>query len=106
MITAAELATWSRGQVPADAAAVQTVDAVNAYIATLPVSRRIVPGEDGAPAVPASVKLGALLLANRTHRRRHSPNGIEAMTGESVAYVARYDPEISRYLELDRPRVG
>lgn len=106
VITAQLLADWSRGQVTADDAAERTVAAVNAYIGTLPVSRRITTDEGGQLVVPDHVTLGALLLANRTHRRRHSPNGIEAITGESVAYVARYDPEIARYLELDRPRVG
>lgn len=105
IITRAELVAWSKGQVPADDSAQLTVDAVNAYVSALPVVARLDSSDDGQ-AVPESVKFGALLLANRAHRRRMSPNGIESMSGESVAYVARYDPDIARFLELDRPSVG
>lgn len=104
-VTAEQLGAWSAGQVAVDDEAQLVVEAVNSYVSTLPVADRV-SVVDGQPVVPDHVRLGCLLLANRTHRRRHSPHGIEAMTGESVAYVARYDPEISRYLELDRPRVG
>lgn len=107
IITRDQLVSWSKGQVPADESAELTVDAVNAYVATLPVYARVTPGVDGAPdVVPESLTLGALMLANRVHRRRLSPNGIEALTGDSVAYVARFDPDVARFLELDRPTVG
>lgn len=106
IITREQLVSWSKGQVPADDAAETTVAAVNDYVSSLPVAARIVAGDDGQLVIPESIQLGALMLANRTHRRRNSPSGIEAMTGESVAYVARYDPEIARYLRLDAPAVG
>lgn len=45
----------------------------------------------------AEVYQAAVMLAARTVRRRNSPGGVESF-GESVLYVARYDPEISRAL--------
>lgn len=111
VITREALVAWTKGAVPADDTATLVVEAVNAYVMTLPVAARVVTSTDPdtgveTVTVPASLKLGALMLASRTHRRRSSPSGIEAITGESVAYVARYDPEVARFLELDRPRVG
>ena len=39
----------------------------------------------------------AVMLAGRVYRRRNSPAGIESF-GETVSFVARYDPEIERGL--------
>jgi hypothetical protein len=39
----------------------------------------------------------AVMLAGRVYRRRNSPGGIE-LFADSVAYVARYDPDIQRAL--------
>lgn len=81
------------------------VEAVNEYVAGLPVVQHI---EAGAKW-PAEVRLGAIMLAARLAKRRNSPNGIEAATDMNVTYVARYDSDISRMLQLDRaaaPAVG
>lgn len=108
LVTRDQLVTWSQGQVQADEAAQLTVDAVNSWATTLPVVARLPRDELGelVDPVPQHLVLGCLMLANRTHRRRQSPNGIASITGETVAYVARHDPEVSRYLELDRPSIG
>lgn len=109
VITRDELVGWAQGQIKASTTVEQTVvdtivAAVNDYVGRLPVARRIIPAVDGGqPTIPGGIKLGALMLAARTHRRRNSPNGIEAVTGDTVAYVSRHDPEVRRYLELDRP---
>jgi hypothetical protein len=53
--------------------------------------------------------LAALMMGSRLYRRRNSPNGVEAFTGDGVTYVARYDPDIARLLRLDgftKPKVG
>jgi hypothetical protein len=40
----------------------------------------------------------AVMLAGRVYRRRNSPHGIEQF-GDSVSFVARYDPDIERALQ-------
>lgn len=45
----------------------------------------------------AEVYQAAVMLAGRVYRRRNSPGGIE-LFADSVAYVARYDPDIQRAL--------
>lgn len=79
------------------------VEAVNAYVATLPG----VYTAHGTATKPAT--LGAVMLAARLHRRRNSPNGIESITDTGVAYAARTDSDIARLLGIDahlRPKVG
>lgn len=51
--------------------------------------------------------LGAVMLTARLIRRRNSPGGIEAFTGEGAAvYVRREDPDVARLLRLNYPQVG
>ena len=45
----------------------------------------------------AEVYQAAVMLAARLVRRRNSPGGVESF-GDSVLYVARFDPEIARAL--------
>ena len=104
-LTVAELTEWTPAVPKTDEQNAQVVvDAVNGFLGRL----GLVPaeGQDDTDPSPDETKLGALMLAARTYRRRNSPNGIETVSGETVAYVARYDPEISRYLRLSVPRVG
>jgi hypothetical protein len=57
---------------------------------------------------PADVQLGTVMLAARTYRRRNSAGGVESF-GDSVLFVARFDPDIERLLRLNtqaRPGVG
>lgn len=49
---------------------------------------------------------GAVMLAARLVRRRNSPAGIEAFTGDAVAYVRRNDPDIATMLRLNAPAIG
>jgi len=54
---------------------------------------------DGPPVYTpdAEVYQAAVMLAARTYRRRNSTAGVETF-GDSVAYVARYDPDVQRAL--------
>lgn len=47
---------------------------------------------------------GAVMMAARLVRRRNSPAGIESF-GESVTYVAAYDPDLDRFLRRGRYRL-
>ncbi len=47
---------------------------------------------------------GGVMLAARVVRRRNSPAGIESF-GESVTYVAAYDPDLDRLLRRGRYRL-
>ena len=58
---------------------------------------------------PAGVQLGAIMLAARLHRRRNSPAGVEAAGELGPVYVARYDSDLDRNLQIGAwapPRVG
>ena len=98
-ITAPEVSAWTGGAVPADDENLgAVVAAVNSWVSSLPVSLD--------ESASDRVRLGSTILAAKVIRRRNSPNGVETITGEGVAYVARYDPEVSRFLGLDAPAVG
>lgn len=47
---------------------------------------------------------GGVMLAARLVRRRNSPAGIESF-GESVTYVAAYDPDLDRFMRRGRYRM-
>lgn len=55
-------------------------------------------------AIPVDVHQGAVMLAARLYRRRNSPAGIETM-GESVNYVASFDPDLDQFLRRGRYRI-
>lgn len=58
---------------------------------------------------PAGVKLGAVMLAARLHRRRNSVNGVESFSEMGASYVSRYDTDLDRQLRINSwtpPRVG
>ena len=58
---------------------------------------------------PAPIRLGAKMLAARLYRRRNSPDGVAAFTGEGAVYVQRNDPDIAVMLRLGAhasPAVG
>jgi hypothetical protein len=102
-LTPAQVATWTKE--PEGEVVTSVTQAVNIYVAALPVVQHLTTGQDW----PADVMLGAKLLAARLIRRRNSPNGVEALTDAGVTYVARYDSDISRLLHLDaaqKPAVG
>jgi hypothetical protein len=60
-------------------------------------------GDDPA-TIPPDVYQGAVMLAARLFRRRNSPAGIESM-GESVTYVASFDPDLDQFLRRGRYRM-
>ena len=84
------------------------VDAVNALVRGLPVAQRL--DTDPAPeAWPASIRLGARMLAARYARRRNTPGGVEVAGQFGIAYVRRVDPDVAQLLELGEysaPGVG
>lgn len=49
------------------------------------------------PSADLEVYQGAVMYAARVYRRRNSPAGVESF-GESVSYVARWDPDVDRFL--------
>ena len=62
---------------------------------------------DDAGSTPADFPdayRGGVMLAARLVRRRNSPAGIESF-GESVTYVAAYDPDLDRFLRRGRYRL-
>lgn len=94
------------------------VAATNAFVGrlTLPLQPVLADGipvldDDGVQIMePADdTVLGAKMLAARLFRRRNSPSGVEAITDAGTSFVARYDSDISRLLQLDGfagPRIG
>lgn len=57
-------------------------------------------------AWPYRYKLGARMLAARLWRRRNSPEGVAAFTGEGVVYVRRTDPDVADLLRLNFGAIG
>ncbi|MET0996218.1 MAG: head-tail connector protein [Mycobacterium sp.] len=59
------------------------------------------------PSTPADYPdayRGGVMLAARLVRRRNSPAGIESF-GESITYVAAYDPDLDRFMRRGRYRL-
>lgn len=84
----------------------RVVDAVNGYVAFLPVAT---PNPVDPAPWPARVVQGATMLATRIHRRRLSPAGVEAFGADGPVYVQRNDPDVALLLALGaytRPAVG
>ena len=80
--------------------------AVNVYVRRTEKAR-LYGLTDPAPAAwPADLTQGATMLAARLHRRRNSPNGVEAFAVGGPVYVRRNDPDIAMMLDLDAPMVG
>lgn len=102
----AEVVRWSglRTTEASDPALVLAAEAVVAYVEGLPI---LANRADGAAPWPASVRLGAVMLTARTWRRKDTPTGVASVGDDgSIAYVARFDPDMSRLLGLDGMAVG
>jgi hypothetical protein len=89
----------------------RAVNSANAYVAGLPVTANLGFEDDGTTPTPWTddINLGAVMLASRLYRRRNSAAGVEAITEAGAQYVARYDSDISRLLQIDgyqKPQVG
>lgn len=82
------------------------VDAVNDYVAALPV---VVDRPDPAAPWPGTVTTGATLLAAHIYNARSAPYGRASLDIAGGFQTAYADPEIARLLQLRRhakPRVG
>lgn len=55
---------------------------------------------------PSRYALGARMLAARLWKRRNSPEGVAAFTGEGVIYVRRTDPDVAEQLRLNFGAIG
>ena len=66
------------------------VDAVNSMVA-----------EWHGESWPGGVKLGAVMLAARLHRRRNSAAGVETFSEMGAGYVSRYDADLDRQLRIN-----
>lgn len=56
----------------------------------------------------SDARLGTLMLAARSYRRRNTPGGLEPL-GDTVFYTPQYDPDIERLLRVGKraaPAVG
>lgn len=102
----AEVVRWSglRTTDASDPALRLAADAVAAYVEGLPI---LANRADTSAAWPAGVRLGAVMLTARTWRRKDTPTGVASVGDDgSIAYVARFDPDMSRLLGLDGMAVG
>lgn len=105
MITTAEVIAWSdlKTILTDDKHLMLIIPAVNHYVESLPDIDRL---EDGSWAT--TTRMGAVMLAARWYRRKNSPGGIES-AGDTTTYIARYDSDISRLLNIDtfiKPVIG
>jgi len=103
-ITPDDVARWLgiTGDVSADANLAASTSAAAAFVAGIPWVGRL-------PAWPDDVRLAATMLAARLYRRRNTPSGVEAFGDYAATYVARTDPDVSRFLRIGpqaMPRVG
>lgn len=92
-----------------DARLQQRVDAVNAWVRTLPVASDSLTYGTTPPAWPPYVILGATMLATRLWRRKDSPSGVETFTDQGAVYVSRNDPDVAQLLRIGTytpPQVG
>ena len=81
-----------------DQAMASAVAGVNAYMV-----RAF--GQPGDPADPA-LSAGAMMLGATVFRRRNSPEGVQSLGADLVAYTARSDPHVQLLLGMNRPEVG
>jgi len=82
------------------------VAAVNALVRQLPVAELT---GSGPEPWPATVTLGAQMLAKRLFRRRNTVSGVETFGDQGAVYVQRNDPDIAQLLQLGpykKPMVG
>lgn len=94
---------------PRDARLQLRVDAVNAFVRSLPVASDALTYGVTPPAWPPYVSLGATMLTTRLWRRKDSPSGVETFTDQGAVYVSRNDPDVAQLLKLGNyspPRVG
>lgn len=102
--------SYVTGSDPArDARVTMRVNAVNAWVRSLPVASDALTFGSPPPAWPDYVTLGSLMLTTRLWRRKDSPSGVEAFTDAGAVYVSRNDPDVAQLLRIgvySGPRVG
>lgn len=94
---------------PRDARLQLRVDAVNAFVRSLPVASDSLTYGTPPPAWPSYVTLGGTMLATRLWRRKDSPSGVETFTDQGAVYVSRNDPDVAQLLRIGSytaPQVG
>lgn len=90
---------------PDDPELVDVCLAVDEFVRGLPSVIQFVDPLD-ATVWPLRYALGARMLAARLWKRRNSPEGVAAFTGEGVVYVRRTDPDIAEQLRLNFGAIG
>jgi hypothetical protein len=80
--------------------------AVNVFVRRTEKARRFGLTDPAPAAWPGDLTQGATMLAARLHRRKNSPNGVEAFAIGGPVYVRRNDPDIAMMLDLDAPMIG
>lgn len=116
MITAAQVAEWLKlpsGSDTNDQDLIRATAATNGYVAGLPIVANLPIDPESDPPVQIAwtddIVQGGIMTAARLYRRRNSPNGVEAITESGATYVARFDSDISRLLQLEsfqKPMIG
>lgn len=107
-LTVQGIKDWLRITDPADDELIGwSLAATLDHVARLPFIRR--QSEPGNPDTwESDARLGTLMLAARTYRRRNTPGGLEVLADQAT-YVAQYDPDIERLLRVGKraaPGVG
>lgn len=99
-----EVERWGGLRSTDEAALVLAAEAVLAWVAGLPV---VADRPDPAAPWPSSVRLACVMLTARTYRRKDTPAGVIGVGEDGgVSFVPRYDPDVSRLLNLDGVQVG
>lgn len=85
-----------------DAALELAADAAAEYVEELKPEHWTTPEPPALPVYdpPATVKLGAAMLAHRWYARRGSPLGVAGYQELGAAGILRYDPDIARLLGI------
>lgn len=98
-VTSAQVQAWNEEAVATDPALDQCVEAVVAYVPTIPGLAEF---WDESPEFvpPADVILGAVMLASRYRARRGSVLGTTGYPEFGSGLIMRSDPDIARLLRL------
>jgi len=83
-----------------DAALLLAANAAAAYVEDLPAWKALDPAPSTAGEAPATLLLGAAMLAHRWYARRGSPLGVTGYAELGAAGILRYDPDIARLLGI------
>ena len=90
-VTAADVARWADLELSEDDETVMTavITAVTSAVAH---------SFDVPETEPADVTQAITMQSARLYKRRGTPNGLEGVTGEFVARVSRFDPDVASLL--------